>query len=189
MTDPLNARSVEALVAAVAAGVRPKYLCFWGHTPKGDSPGPWVFSQWFESPFEVDGNRYATAEHWMMAGKAQLFGDTETREKILAARTPGEAKTLGRTVQGFDESTWQARRFEIVVEGNVHKFSGDPALHGYILGTTQRVLVEASPVDRIWGIGLAADDDDATQPDRWQGLNLLGFALMEARARLQPVVE
>lgn len=79
---------------------------------------------------------------------------------------------------------WARERFGIVVEGSVHKFSSDQALLGYLLGTAGRVLVEASPLDRVWGIGLAADDPRAHDPARWRGDNLLGFALMEARERL-----
>lgn len=120
----------------------------------------------------------------MMAGKARLFGDEESVPGILAARTPAEAKKRGRLVRGFDDAAWTAARFELVVDGNVAKFGQDPALRDYLLGTRDRVLVEASPVDRVWGIGLAADDERAADPARWRGLNLLGFALMEARERL-----
>lgn len=169
----------------MAAGGRPKFMFFWGHTKKaGQAVGPWLFSQWFDAPFEHEGHRYRTAEHWMMAGKARLFGDDETLASILAARTPGEAKALGRRVRGFDEDTWNAHRMAIVVEGSVLKFSSDPELRDFLEATSSRVLVEASPLDRIWGIGLAADDPNATRPEKWQGLNLLGFALMEARTRL-----
>jgi ribA/ribD-fused uncharacterized protein len=120
----------------------------------------------------------------MMAGKARLFGDPAAAERILAARTPAEAKNLGREVQGFDEKVWEAARFEIVVAGSTAKFGQDPALRAYLVGTGSRVLVEASPLDRVWGIGLAADDPRAADPAGWRGLNLLGFALMEARAAL-----
>lgn len=185
MKDASETRSVAELVQAVNAGVRPKFLMFWGHTPKhGQDVGPWVFSQWFHAPFEHDGSRYPTAEHWMMASKARLFGDDEALEAILTAGSPAQAKQLGRTVRGFDENTWVAERFSIVVEGNVHKFSSTPPLREYLLGTKRRVLVEASPADRIWGTGLAVDHEHAERPDKWRGLNLLGFALMKARARL-----
>lgn len=90
-----------------------------------------------------------------------------------------------RLVRGFDDAVWARERFALVVEGSVHKFGQDPALRTYLLGTGERVLVEASPVDRIWGIGLAKDDPRSANPASWRGLNLLGFALMEARTRLR----
>jgi ribA/ribD-fused uncharacterized protein len=185
MADALHARDARSLAAAVAAGASPKLLFFWGHTPKVDKAvGSWVLSQWFPAPFEVGGHRYATSEHWMMAGKAALFGDTKRHAAILAAHGPAEAKDHGRHVEGFSDAVWEARRYELVVEGNVHKFSRYPELRRYLQGTAGRVLVEASPVDRVWGIGLAQDDPRATKPAQWRGLNLLGFALMEARSRL-----
>lgn len=88
-------------------------------------------------------------------------------------------------MRGFDEATWERERFRIVVEGSVHKFASDAGLRAFLLSTSKRVLVEASPVDRVWGIGLAADDEAAMDPERWRGPNLLGFALMEARERLR----
>ncbi|MEV5148920.1 NADAR family protein [Streptomyces sp. NPDC052727] len=176
---------VDALIREVRAGSRIKYLHFWGHRPRPDSRiGPSCLSQWWPSPFVVDGVRYATAEHWMMAGKARLFGDAEAERRVLAAEHPAEAKKAGRLVRDFDEAVWARERFRLVVEGSVHKFAADDDLGMFLLGTGERVLVEASPVDRIWGIGLAADDEAASDPERWRGLNLLGFALMEARERL-----
>jgi ribA/ribD-fused uncharacterized protein len=178
-------RTREELVAAIEAGAQPKWLMFWGHTPKaGGEPGPHFLSQWWPCRFTVDGVAYASAEHWMMAGKARLFGDSATLAKILEAPTPAEAKALGREVQGFDDAAWDAARFELVVEGNVAKFGQDPTMLAYLLGTKGRVLVEASPRDRIWGIGLSSGSPDATDPRRWRGENLLGFALAEARERL-----
>ncbi|MFG3049457.1 NADAR family protein [Kitasatospora sp. NPDC048239] len=181
----LEARDRTALTALVESGAEPRWLLFWGHRPQPDgSPGPGTLSQWWPGAFTVDGVEYATAEHWMMAGKARLFGDDEIVPRILAARTPAEAKKLGRLVQGFDERVWTAKRFELVVEGNVAKFGQDQALRAYLLRTGGRVLVEASPLDKVWGIGLAAHDERARRPGQWRGENLLGFALMEARARL-----
>ncbi|WP_432137949.1 MULTISPECIES: NADAR family protein [unclassified Streptomyces] len=178
--------SREDLVRAVDAGERIRYLHFWGHRPRPDgSLGPSCLSQWWPSPFTVDGVTYDTAEHWMMAGKARLFGDPEAERRALAAEHPAQAKKAGRLVRGFDEQVWTRERFGIVVEGSVHKFSSDPALRAFLLGTGDRVLVEASPVDRVWGIGLAAQDEGASDPKRWRGPNLLGFALMAARERLR----
>ncbi|WP_251095148.1 NADAR family protein [Streptomyces sp. Caat 7-52] len=176
---------LEALISKVRAGDRIKYLYFWGHRPRPDGRvGASCLSQWWPSPFAVDGVRYATAEHWMMAGKARLFGDAEAERRVLAAEHPAEAKKAGRLVRDFDQETWERERFRIVVEGSVHKFAAHADLGRFLLDTGDRVLVEASPVDRIWGIGLSADDAAAAEPERWQGLNLLGFALMEARERL-----
>lgn len=184
VADGIDSR--EALLARVRAGARIKYLCFWGHRPRPDgSIGPSCLSQWWPSPFTVDGVGYATAEHWMMAGKARLFADAEAERRVLAAAHPAGAKKAGRLVRGFDEAVWERERFRIVVEGSVHKFASDPALRAFLLGTGGRVLVEASPVDRVWGIGLAADDEAAQDPERWRGPNLLGFALMAARERLR----
>ncbi|MEV6962403.1 NADAR family protein [Streptomyces sp. NPDC051207] len=178
--------SRETLIGAVRAGARIKYLHFWGHRPRPDGRvGPSCLSQWWPSPFTVDGVTYATAEHWMMAGKARLFGDAEAERRVLAAEHPAEAKKAGRLVRGFDEATWQRERFALVVEGSVHKFTAHTDLRHFLLNTGDRVLVEASPVDRVWGTGLAADDEASGDPERWPGSNLLGFALMEARARLR----
>lgn len=178
--------SVAALREAVAAGWAPKYVFFWGHTGRPGAPlGKECFSQWYPAPFVLEGARYATAEHYMMCQKARLFGDDEAAARILAAGHPGEAKEFGRSVRGFDEAAWVERRFEIVVAGSHAKFSQHPALRAYLLDTHQRVLVEASPRDAIWGIGLGEKDEDARAPERWRGQNLLGFALMKARALLQ----
>ncbi|WP_407549667.1 NADAR family protein [Streptomyces sp. Pv4-95] len=178
-------RTVEELISATASRERVKYLHFWGHTPRRDgSLGASCLSQWWPAPFTVDGVAYATAEHWMMAGKARLFGDAEAERRAIAAGHPKQAKDAGRAVRGFDEEIWRQHRFALVVEGSVHKFGQDAALREFLLGTNSRVLVEASPLDRVWGIGLAADDERAEDPARWRGLNLLGFALMEARERL-----
>jgi len=187
MTDILNLHSVEDLLRALEDGATPKYVLFWGHQPSSDgSIGKGCLSQWFEASFQVDGQTYLTAEHFMMAEKARLFGDEEARASILAAGTPARTKKLGRGVKGFDDALWEQARFDIVVRANEAKFSQNRALRDYLITTGDRVLVEASPVDRIWGIGLAANDERALEPRAWRGLNLLGFALMAVRDRLAP---
>lgn len=184
--EPALPMTVEEAVAAERAGLRLKYLYFWGHRPpRGGGVGPGCLSQWWPVTFTEDGHVYASAEHYMMAHKAWLFGDGETAERILAAGHPAEAKDLGRGVRGFDEATWAGERFAVVARGNAAKFGQHADLAAYLLGTSGRVLVEASPRDRVWGIGLAAADERAASPATWQGLNLLGFALMAARATLQ----
>ncbi|TQK51531.1 hypothetical protein FBY35_1934 [Streptomyces sp. SLBN-118] len=182
----LACMGMEELIRQVSSDERVKYLHFWGHAPRRDgSIGPSCLSQWWPSPFVVDGVRYATAEHWMMAGKARLFGDTEAERQALTATSPAAAKRAGRLVRGFDDAIWERERFAIVRSGSVHKFGQHADLRDYLLGTGGRVLVEASPLDRVWGIGLASDDELAQDPTRWRGLNLLGFALMEAREELR----
>jgi ribA/ribD-fused uncharacterized protein len=129
----------------------------------------------------VDGVLFRSAEHYMMWRKAKLFGDHDMAERIVAAADPRDAKALGRGVRNFDEKTWAERRFEIVTDASRHKFGQHDDLRAWLVGTGDRVLVEASPTDRVWGIGLSAADERATDPARWRGLNLLGFALMRAR--------
>lgn len=178
--------TIDELRKSVGQGRRYRYLFFWGHRPRPDgAAGPSCFSQWYGAPFTVSDEAYPTGEHYMMARKAALFGDELTRRQILAAPSPGAAKALGRQVKGFSEERWEQARFAIVVEGNIAKFTAHPDLRGFLLGTRRRVLVEASPTDRIWGIGLARDDPRAEDPRRWRGLNLLGFALMAVRDQLQ----
>lgn len=185
MTEVFNPRTVEALLRALEAGFEAKYLCFWGHRPNVDgSIGKSCFSQWFEASFEIEGQQYLTAEHFMMAEKARLFGDDEASARVLSSKTPDAAKKFGRGVKGFDEAVWAQARFDIVVRANEAKFSQNAPLRKFLLSTGDRVIVEASPVDPVWGIGLAANDAAALDPHKWHGLNLLGFALMEVRTRL-----
>ena len=172
------------LRAAEADGRLPGFVLFWGDEPAAERPGPWVLSQWWEAPFEVDGVAYRTAEAFMMAEKARLFGDDGALAAILAAPHPALAKNAGRLVTPFESDVWDERRYDVVVRGNVAKFSAHDDLRAYLLSTAPRVLVEASPADRIWGIGLPASDPAASTPDGWRGDNLLGFALMDVRERL-----
>ncbi len=183
--DGTQARSVGDLTRQVQAGARPKYLVFWGHQPRADGKlGTPCLSQWWPARFDSDGEAFGSAEQYMMWRKATLFDDSEGAAAILQARSPAQAKALGRKVEHFNEATWIDHRWEIVVAASVAKFSSNPDLRSFLVATAGRVLVEASPVDRIWGIGLAADSEFAQVPQRWRGLNLLGFALMEARERL-----
>jgi ribA/ribD-fused uncharacterized protein len=162
-----------------------KYLYFWGHQPERDgSIGKGCLSQWWPAPFEAHGHTFATAEHYMMWRKAELFGDPASAAAILAARHPKQAKDFGRGVADFDPAVWAAERFGIVVAGSTAKFAAHPDLRAYLLGTGNRVLVEASPLDAVWGIGCTADDPRAADPGTWPGLNLLGKALAEARTAL-----
>lgn len=176
-------RYLTDLQARAAAGERLKYVFFWGHQVPAEGVCETCFSQWYPVGFTVDGDRYATAEHYMMAAKARLF-DPDAIPAILAADHPGAAKKLGRQVRDFDPDVWHRERFGVVVAASRHKFEQNPELRDYLLATGDRILVEASPRDRIWGIGLGKQNPKASDPAQWRGLNLLGFALMEARSQL-----
>ncbi|MFZ6768466.1 NADAR family protein [Undibacterium sp. Di26W] len=180
----MNINNLEELLQQLKDGKQFDYLYFWGHRKKGTATDKSCFSQWFPASFHIDGIQYATAEHYMMASKARLFNDHAILEKILATDQPDAAKHLGRKIAAYDESVWVQHRFQIVVDANYAKFLQHPALAKFLLGTGGSILVEASPVDSIWGIGLAHDHADSKDPHQWQGLNLLGFALMEVRQRL-----
>ncbi|MCI1186463.1 NADAR family protein [Hymenobacter sp. DH14] len=178
--------STEWLLDQLAHDARVKYLFFWGNQPSKDGTiTKSCLSQWWLADFIVAGIVYRSTEHWMMAEKARLFNDAEALTQILAAKSPAEAKKLGREIQHFEPETWEERKVEIVITGNRHKFGQHKELAKFLISTGDRVLVEASPVDTIWGIGFAADSPDANNPARWQGPNLLGFALMEVRDQLR----
>jgi ribA/ribD-fused uncharacterized protein len=176
-----DAHFVDDLRSRFNAGEKLKYLFFWSDQPGRAGVDTSCLSQWYDAPFMIDGCRYPTAEHYMMAEKAALFGDEEVRARILEAPHPGAAKALGRQVRGFDEERWLVQRFAVVVRGSEAKFGQHPALGRFLRETGTRILVEASPVDPVWGIGLAQQDERARDPNQWRGLNLLGFALMQVR--------
>jgi ribA/ribD-fused uncharacterized protein len=179
-------RSLHELKELVHGGVQPDYLLFYGHKPPyGGLINATCLSQWWQADFILDGETYRTTEQFMMAAKAMLFGDFKTADKIQADPNPKAAKILGREVAGFEKEKWEDNRFDIVVDANLAKFSQNRKLLKYLLGTGDQVLVEAAPSDTVWGIGLDRDDKHARNPDRWRGLNLLGFALMEVRSQLR----
>lgn len=163
-------------------GERMKYVFFWGHKPSTDGGiTKSCFSQWWSCGFTVDGVEYNTAEQYMMAQKAVLFGDEKIRAEIMAASHPKQYKDLGRKISGFRQEVWDKNCRDIVVRGNVAKFSQNEGLKAFLLNTNTRILVEASPYDKIWGIGMGADDPRCENPTLWNGTNFLGFCLMEAR--------
>ncbi len=178
--------TLQQLIKDYYSGKKLKFLFFWGHQPhpSGEVTSS-CFSQWRVAPFTVDGHTYPTAEHWMMAEKARLFKDKDMLKQILQADSAAQAKKLGRHVRNFDQTVWESKRSEIVVAGNLHKFNQHPDLKEFLINTKNRILVEASPRDTIWGIGLSAKNERASVPVQWRGKNLLGFALMEVRAELR----
>ncbi|MDI1462118.1 NADAR family protein [Catellatospora sp. KI3] len=182
----MTPQSAADVIALRATGARVRYLYFWGHRPEPDgSLGRGCLSQWWPVGFTADGQTFASAEHYMMWRKAVLFRDAAAAAKILEAEHPAQAKAFGREVRGFDEGVWRQHRADIVLAASLAKFGQHDDLRAYLIGTGERVLVEASPLDAVWGIGVAADDRRAGDPAAWPGLNLLGFALMHARTTLR----
>lgn len=179
-----------------------EFIFFWGH--KNDPSGKLtnsVFSQWWMEPstgkrpktqFTERGNEYVCAEQYMMTGKAAVFSDHDTRRAILQLDSPAKMKNLGRAVKDFDPAVWDAAAFSIVAQASYLKFISNDAMKHYLLGTKAAVLVEASPFDQVWGIGRAVSNKDGKNVDlrdasQWNGANLLGFALVEAREEIHRV--
>jgi ribA/ribD-fused uncharacterized protein len=136
-------------------------------------------------PFVIDGLVYVGPEQWMMAAKAKLFGDHEMFARIMTSASAREHKKLGRQVKNFDQAVWEKNMLDIVTRGNYAKFTQHPAFGRRLLSTKEKVLVEASPLDSVWGIGMAASHPDARHPSKWLGTNMLGQALMRVRTMLR----
>jgi ribA/ribD-fused uncharacterized protein len=142
-------------------------------------------SQWYPSPFTLDGLHYSTAEQYMMVAKASFFGDQDILTKILNTSNPREQKALGRQVRGFDPQSWNTVARQYVMQGNHAKFGQDADLLLYLMTTGDRELVEASPTDCVWGIGLGLDNPDRFDRTKWRGTNWLGLALMSVRTTVR----
>lgn len=153
-----------------------RYCFFW----KPPSP----FSQWTASRFTLDGVEYECAEQFMMHAKALLFGDGDVARRVLATTLPARQQQLGREVRGFERERWEAARERIVHAGNRAKFTQNSDSLAALRATRGTELVEASPIDRIWGIGLSADDPRALDRAQWRGANLLGAILTRLRDEL-----
>jgi ribA/ribD-fused uncharacterized protein len=167
-------------------GESPEVIFFWDNINKKNAKqGEYMLSQWYQSPFSVNEIVYHSAAHWMMARKALLFGDRETYRRIIRADRLDEVRSLSRSIANFDETKWSECKYEIVREGNFHKFNQSKKLRAYLLSTGSAVLAEANPSDNVWGIGLSKDAKNVTDPYTWEGLNLLGFAIMEVREYLR----
>ena len=164
-----------------------RFLFFWGHQEKGDYPTKACLSQWYPAKFRVGIEQYNCAEQYMMAKKANLFQDERIRKEIMETESQGKIKALGGQVKGFQNEIWDEFKLRIVMTGNYYKFAQNKAQRRFLLETGDKILVEASPLDRIWGIGLAENDPRALEPWNWLGENQLGFALMEVRSELKRV--
>ncbi|WP_244323334.1 NADAR family protein [Paraburkholderia dipogonis] len=134
--------------------------------------------------FCYHGVDFTSVEQFMMFSKAKLFGDEQASAAILAARHPKDQKAIGRGVKGFDLATWEGKREAIVYVGCREKFARNPGLRSLLLATEPTELVEASPYDRIWGVGLGERDPLILDKANWRGTNLLGVTLMKVRDTL-----
>jgi len=143
------------------------------------------FSQWHPSTFVIDGVTYNCAEQYMMAEKARLFGDTTREAMIMASSVPSDQKRYGRMVKGFDNDKWLANAFDIVKRASRAKYSQNTLLLKTLLATGTKTIVEASPEDRLWGIGLRKADPRAQRRETWRGKNWLGQVLTEVREELR----
>ena len=152
--------SIQTVKDRFNSGEPLEYVFFWGHHTKLGKMTKACFSQWFPAEFVVDDVAYNSTEQYMMAEKARVFGDDDIRQKMLASNDPKEIK------------------------GNLHKFRQNPELCQFLLDTGEKILVEASPYDTIWGIGMQESEAGVDNPENWKGTNFLGFALMEVRGIL-----
>jgi len=175
---------IAAVRAALEQGRTFEVILFPDAGRATTPPTASCLSQWATTPFGDGDLEFHSAEQAMMHGKAVLFGDAPTAERILRCRTPFQARELGFQVRGFSEEVWRRERFDIVVRANLPKYRGIPELGAFLRGTGDALLAEASPTDLVWGTGVDALSPHAREPLRWTGLSLLGFALMEVRSRL-----
>lgn len=161
------------------------FIFFWGHTPAKDGKiTETCLSQWWNCAFYENGIMFCCAEQYMMYKKALLFNDYEYAHKIIHCKDAKKIKEYGRLVRNFDDKIWNDSKQSIVMQGNLLKFSQNLELKDYLLNTNSKILVEASPYDKIWGIGMRKGTDEILNPQKWKGENLLGFIIMDIRDRL-----
>jgi len=159
------------------------FVFFWsGNVTKKLSKS--CLSQWYPAVFTIDGVTYSCAEQYMMAEKARISNDMDSLKQILETDDPRVMKRLGRGVKNFAAIRWALVKFETVVKGNIAKFGQNEELKQFLLGTGDAILVEASPYDKVWGIGMYGGKN-ALNVDDWKGENLLGFALMQVRDEMR----
>ena len=141
-------------------------------------------SNWYLSPFTIDGKHFSSAEQFMMYSKAICFSDEAVAAQILATDNVAEIKALGRQVSNYDEHIWNGIRQIVVYEGLMAKFSQNKDLKDKLKDTGQAILAECAVRDLIWGVGLSMKDPRRFDKSKWRGKNLLGYTLMMVRERL-----
>lgn len=164
------------------------YIPFWGGVPdiKGvldDS----CLSNWFYRDMVYQGQTFLTAEHAMMWSKAKFFNDHDAMQRILKVKTPREAKMIGREVRNFNQHRWTEESYQIVADVVRAKFlsAGNEDLKAYLLNFPDNtIFIEASPYDKIWGVGMDRNHANIFNPDQWLGDNKLGFILTELHRTL-----
>lgn len=151
-----------------------KYIFFWDG----------IYSQWYPSNMNIDGEDFNCCEQYMMYNKALVFRDYDTADRIMQTESPAEQKSLGRSVRNFNREVWDQHCMSIVIKGNYYKFKQNIPLGKELLSSDNRIIVEASPYDNIWGIGMGENALGIEDPANWKGLNLLGNAIMNVRLLL-----
>lgn len=179
--------SLKKLIDQYQKDKKLDYVFFW--KPENEVVNKSCLGQWQLSKFEVDVDEYCCAEQYMMSEKARLFQDNEIIDKIMSSSDPKVIKALGKKVKGFDQILWDKAKYSVVLNANYFKFSQNIEMRNFLLSTRNKILVEASPLDTIWGIGLSETNGKIMDPTKWRGQNLLGFALMEVRDDLKRVYQ
>ncbi|MBW5382979.1 NADAR family protein [Brachyspira pilosicoli] len=181
--------SLEKLRKDFNSGKKIDFLFFYGHTNDKKEVTKSSLSQWYIKDFKENDLLFNCMEKYMMYNKALLFDDKDIANEILNNNQPKAIKELGRKVKNFNDELWDKMKYKIVFTGNYYKFSQNADLRNFLLNTKNKVLVEASPYDKVWGIKMKYDDENIENPFFWKGENLLGFALMEARDEIKRVYE
>ena len=154
-------------------------ICF--HNPNEENG---YLSNWYPSRVFVDGITFSSMEQYMMYQKAVYFHDVNVAAQILATDDVAQIKALGRLVKDYNDNHWNGVRQIIVYNGLYAKFSQNQDLKAQLLATGDSLLAECAVKDRIWGIGLSMHDPDRLDRSKWNGQNLLGYALMMVREKL-----
>ncbi|NBO22655.1 NADAR family protein [bacterium] len=144
------------------------------------------FSQWVKHPLLIDGVEYCCCEQYMMYQKALIFNDLESAEKIMSTSSPRQHQLLGREIKNFEQSVWDSHKFAVVYKGNYYKYKQNEELKNLLFSFPDNsIFVEASPIDKVWGVGRSVEETECSDPSKWLGINLLGNVLTSVRSVLK----